>query len=81
MHHTYTHRSEVIPDIAETLTAWVVPAVQDRQSLMTHGEERRCEAVHDTKTRGPPVLEKRLYAGTEGKVPRGESCGPEERLL
>jgi hypothetical protein len=32
-----THGSEVVPDIAETLTAWVVPAVRDRQSLTMHG--------------------------------------------
>ena len=70
MRRTYTHRSEVVPDIAETLTAWVVPAVRDRQSLTTHGEDRQCEAVHDTKAGSPPVSEKRLYAGTEGKVPR-----------
>ena len=73
--HIVTHRSEVVPDIAETLTAWVVPAVRDRQSLTTHGEDRRCEAVHDTKAGSPPVSEKRLYAGTEGKVPREGSWG------
>src|SRR6202162_1435952 len=75
MHRTYTYRSEVVPDIAETLTAWVVPAVRDGQSLTTHGEDRRCEAVHDTKAGSPPVSEKRLYAGTEGKVPKEGSCG------
>ena len=32
-----THVSEVIRDIAETLMAWMVSAVQDRQSLTTHG--------------------------------------------
>src|ERR1700693_4012774 len=68
--HIITHRSEVVPDIAETLTAWVVPTVRDRQSLTTHGEGRRCKAVHGTKAGSPPVSEKRLYAGTEGKVPR-----------
>ena len=68
--HIITHRSEVVPDIAETLTAWVVPAVRDRQLLTMYGEGRRCEAVHDTKAGGPPVSEQRLYAGTEGKVPR-----------
>src|ERR1700693_1071514 len=73
--HITTHRSEVVPDIAETLTAWVVPAVRDRQSLTTHSEGHRCEAVHDTKAGGPLVSEKRLYAGTEGKVPREGSCG------
>ena len=73
--HLTTHRSEVVPDIAETLTAWVVPAVRDRQSLTTHGEDRRGEAVHDTKAGSPPVSEKRLYAGTEGKVPRERSWG------
>src|SRR6202162_2860542 len=73
--HLTTHRSEVVPDIAKTLTAWVVPAVRDRQSLMTHGKDCRCEAVHDTKAGSPPGSEKRLYAGTEGKVPREGSCG------
>ena len=73
--HIITHRSEVVPDIAETLTAWVVPTVRDRQSFTMHGKDCRCEAVHDTKAGSLPVSEKRLYAGTEGKVPREGSCG------
>src|ERR1700688_600544 len=58
MRHTHqliTLRSEVVPDIAETLTAWVVPAVRDRQSLTTHGTDCRCEAVHGTKAGYAPV--------------------------
>ena len=74
MRCTYMHRSEVILDIAETLTAWVVPAVRDRQSLTMHGEDRRCKAVYDTKAGSLPVSEKRLYANTERKVPREGSC-------